>query len=152
MSYYYSGCNTKYKACDTSLDFIDDGSMSNYEKMCFIIAELKKLTEIVNNLSCECPGNFNVQDFGVTGDGFTDDTEKINEIFKGGNKTICLPEGNYLIKDHIRVYPNTTIKMHEKCVILNDNQISEYVFVNGELLMLNEFKRNKFRDPSQSSA
>lgn len=75
----------------------------------------------------------NVKHFGVKGDGITDDTVKINEVFLNGNKNIFFPEGNYLIKDYIRVFENTNVKMSEKCTILNDNLINEYVFVNGEV-------------------
>lgn len=46
MSYTGKPC---YKPCNTNLDFIDNGAMSNYEKMCYIISQLKILTDLVNS-------------------------------------------------------------------------------------------------------
>lgn len=49
---YSSGCGygEKYKSCDTSLDFIEDGSMSMYEKLCFVVQRLKEALEKVDEV------------------------------------------------------------------------------------------------------
>lgn len=64
MSYYYTGCGCEptYKTCDTSLDFIDNGSMSNYEKMCFIIDELEKVNGLLNDFQSSIDEIDNFQD------------------------------------------------------------------------------------------
>ena len=47
-------CNKHYKPCDLNLSFINDGSMSMYEKMCYIIELLKdgliKVDEVITQL------------------------------------------------------------------------------------------------------
>lgn len=79
----------------------------------------------------------NVKDLGATGDGSTDDSVAINAALAGGNKVVWFPAGQYKINSYCRVYADTKIEMHPDCVILNNNQTSEYVFVNGELGNLN---------------
>lgn len=117
MSYYYRGCGTKYKACDTSLDFIDDGSMSNYEKMCFIIGQLKILTEIVEGFEDEL--NAKEDSINIT------DNRKLSETgdFTG---TIC---GEDACKTIIQIDDNkTTI---EDIAFKIDNKISIEFIVDG---------------------
>lgn len=74
----------------------------------------------------------NVKDFGAKGDGVTDDAPAINAALAGGGRVIVIPKGDYYIRSYLRLYSNTKVIMEPGCTILNDNQVGESAFLNGE--------------------
>ena len=58
----------------------------------------------------------NALDF-ATGDGFADDTSALQQALEGGNKTLLIPDGTYIISTAIRVFSDTRISATPKAVI-----------------------------------
>jgi hypothetical protein len=57
---------------------------------------------------------FTPQMFGAVGDGVVDDAPALNLLFDGGNKTIYVTEGNYVVGSYVRVWENTHVICHPK--------------------------------------
>lgn len=67
-----------------------------------------KLEEFERNL--KTPVLINVMDHGLAGNGFTDDTIKIQELLVGGNKTLVFPKDyEFRVTDTLELDSNTTI-------------------------------------------
>lgn len=62
-----------------------------------------KLEQKVNSLCV------NVKDFGAVGDGEHDDTVAFNSAMTGGNKTVFIPRGTYLVTDTVNIESGTII-------------------------------------------
>lgn len=63
-----------------------------------------KLEQKVNSLFV------NVKDFGAVGDGVHDDTVAFNSAMAGGNKTVFIPRGTYLVTDTVNIESSTIIE------------------------------------------
>lgn len=63
-----------------------------------------KLEQKVNSLFV------NVKDFGAVGDGVHDDTVAFNSAMAGGNKTVFIPRGTYLVTDTVNIESGTIIE------------------------------------------
>lgn len=72
------------------------------------------------------------RDFGADSSGLTDAAPQLNALLRGGNKSVFIPGGTYLVRSYLRLYSNTRLVMAPDCIILNDNISGENVFLNGE--------------------
>ena len=72
----------------------------------------------------------NVKHWNVTGDGSTDDATGLTEAMSGGDRDIYVPEGTYLCESYVRLYQDTTIRLHPDATMqigLTNNRL----FING---------------------
>jgi hypothetical protein len=79
-----------------------------------------------------------VKDFGVVGDGTTDDRAAIQAALDGGNKLVYFTAGDYrIVAGYLRVYSNTTLWFHPDARIINDISSADWIdgslFLNGPL-------------------
>ena len=66
--------------------------------------EVIELGQKVNSLCV------NVKEFGAVGDGVHDDTAAFNSAMAGGNKTVFIPRGTYLVTDTVNIESGTIIE------------------------------------------
>lgn len=68
------------------------------------------LNQRITEAIADAQQNFiDVKKAGAVGDGVHDDTSAFNEALAGGNKTLYVPSGTYLITDTVNIESNTTI-------------------------------------------
>lgn len=73
---------------------------------------------------------YNVKEYGVTGDGTTDDVKAINALLEkasalaaGDTLVLKFPEGKYMIGDWLRIRSNTTLLLDEKAEICRSEML-----------------------------
>ena len=90
----------------------------------------KEINDLLENL--KSPLYINVKDYGVKGDGITDDSTAIQKVINdNAGKTIFFPVGTYIVTKSIVLPDNTTIlgENHETKLIAKSNNIT--VFTNN---------------------
>lgn len=135
-----------------NVDIILDDSM--------VFATKKEVNNFASQLSGKAnKGEFaiNVKDYGVKGDGITDDTIALNAILNTGDGlTFYIPSGNYLISSTLTPNTRCCIKMSknariftntemENLVVYNDGRINGVAvksFWTGGILDCNDFANN----------
>lgn len=79
------------------------------------------LAENVNKLNTLYTEKKNVIDYGIVGDGITDNTIKIQELLNSGGN-IVFPKGTYYFKNILCNTSNVNIEFLEGCILKSDSQ------------------------------
>ena len=77
---------------------------------------------------------YNVTDYGVLGDGITNNTKAINALTKsldGKGGTIYFPAGEY-VSGSIHLYSNMTLMLDAAATILGSHDFDDYPFIELE--------------------
>lgn len=73
-------------------------------------ADTEMKTELLKAIADAQQNFIDVKKAGAVGDGVHDDTSAFNSALAGGNKTLYVPSGTYLITDTVNIDSNTIIK------------------------------------------
>lgn len=76
-------------------------------------------------------GRFNVKQFGVKGDGVTDDYEKLNYVLNlGKENTYIIPNGEYLISQTIYIESLCNIEMGNNAILKASAEMTDLIIYN----------------------
>ena len=102
------------------IEALEDTLESDKQEMNIVKVELESFNEqLEQKADLNSLYYLNVKDFGVKGDGITDDTEKIQELFNyirdnDISSTVFFPSGEYLISEKISINKSNVIIKGEK--------------------------------------
>ncbi|SKA99176.1 Pectate lyase superfamily protein [Prosthecobacter debontii] len=78
----------------------------------------------------------NVREMGAKGDGATDDTSAIQKALDGGNRTVVIPAGKYMISAALLLDSHTSLLLDEKAVIRladhSGNDVNLFLLTNRD--------------------
>lgn len=79
-------------------------------------------------------GYWDVTDYGVFGDGVTDDAPNLQYCFEqvdgAGGGSVWIPSGDYLLNSEIKIFPNTDVRCARNAKFIRGSNAMQYIFKN----------------------